>query len=75
MKGPSAVEAPIEDPKIGWLEQREERGIALGQPRGIQVAFGRVIQPDPDSPIRIGVAKAQFGSGRPPGFRRSEASA
>jgi hypothetical protein len=69
LKGPSVVEAPIENPKIGWLEQREERGTALGQPRGIQVEFGRVIQPDPDNPIRIGVAKAQFGSGRPPGFQ------
>jgi hypothetical protein len=62
INGPTSVTAPIDEPKIGWLERREERGKPLPPPRGMQVEFGRVIQPDPDNPIRIGVASAsQFG--------------
>lgn len=71
LKGPTSVTAPIDEPKIGWLERREQRGTPLPQPRGMQVEFGRVIQPDPDNPIRIGVASAsQFGFGGARGSRQ-----
>jgi hypothetical protein len=64
LTGPSAVEAPIAEPRIGWLVRREQRGAPLPQPRWMRVTFGRVIQPDPDNPIRVGVASAsQFGFG------------
>ncbi|HEY3185647.1 MAG TPA: hypothetical protein VGJ77_22575 [Gaiellaceae bacterium] len=66
--GPTRVTAPIAHPRIGWLERREERGAPLPSQRFLTVPFGRVIQPDPDNPIRIGVGTAiRFG---PPGAPR-----
>lgn len=59
LPGPTRVEAPIRDPRVGWLERREPRGTPLTPLRGgVKVEFGRFIQPDPDSPIRIGVLRA-----------------
>jgi hypothetical protein len=66
--GPRRVTSPIAHPRIGWLERREERGAPLPSQRFLTVPFGRVIQPDPDNPVRIGVGiAARFG---PPGVPR-----
>ena len=53
---PVKVTAPIAHPQIGWLERRENVGAPLPGQRFLTFTFGRVIQPDPDDPIRIGVA-------------------
>lgn len=55
--GPSKVEAPIANARIGWLDRREPRGKPLppSASRGRHV-FGRVIQPDPDDPTEVGVS-------------------
>ena len=50
------VTAPIVHPTIGWLDRRERLGDPLPAPRGMTFHFGRVVQPDPDDPIRVGVA-------------------
>lgn len=64
LPGPTRVAAPIRKPRIGWLERREPRGTPLTPVRFMTVEFGRFIQPDPDSPLRIGVARASsFGFG------------
>jgi hypothetical protein len=55
---PTRVEAPIRHPTISWLERREKRGRPLPAQPFVTVRFGRVIQPDPDDPVRIGVAVA-----------------
>jgi hypothetical protein len=56
--GPARVTAPIPHPTIGWLNRREKRGEPLPVQSYLAVHFGRVIQPDPDDPIRVGVAIA-----------------
>ncbi len=53
---PTKVTAPIARPQIDWLEHRENVGAPLPKQRLLDFTFGRVIQPDPDDPIRIGVA-------------------
>jgi hypothetical protein len=53
---PKRVTAPIGDPRIGWLGRREKRGNPLPPQRFVTLTFGRVIQPDPDDPVRFGVA-------------------
>jgi hypothetical protein len=53
---PRTVTAPISHPRIGWLARREQRGQPLPPQRFLTVTFGRVIQPDPDDPVRFGVA-------------------
>ncbi len=59
LPGPTRVEAPIRDPSVGWLDRREPRGTPLTPLRGgVRVEFGRFIQPDPDSPVRVGVLRA-----------------
>ncbi|MDX6450610.1 MAG: hypothetical protein QOH16_659 [Gaiellaceae bacterium] len=56
--GPARVTAPIRHPAIGWLDRREKRGGPLPLQSYVALHFGRVIQPDPDDPIRVGVAIA-----------------
>jgi hypothetical protein len=53
---PKTVTAPISNPRIGWLARREQRGAPLPPQRFVTLTFGRVIQPDPDDPVRVGVA-------------------
>jgi hypothetical protein len=55
---PVKVTAPIPHPAVGWLARREKRGAPLPPQRFVTVHFGRVIQPDPDDPVRLGVATA-----------------
>jgi hypothetical protein len=60
LPGPRRVEAPFTGGTIGWVERREPRGEAWS-PRELSfglgaVLFSRSIQPDPDSPLRIGVS-------------------
>ena len=52
---PTKVTAPIADPHVGWLDAREKRGAPLPK-QPVKLTFGRVIQPDPDDPVRVGVA-------------------
>jgi hypothetical protein len=52
------VTAPIRHPTIGWLNRREKRGGPLPPQSYLALHFGRVIQPDPDDPVRVGVAIA-----------------
>jgi hypothetical protein len=56
--GPVRVTAPIRQPTIGWLNRHEKRGGPLPPQSYLAVHFGRVIQPDPDDPVRVGVAIA-----------------
>jgi hypothetical protein len=56
--GPVRVTAPIRHPTIGWVNRREKRGGPLPPQSYLALHFGRVIQPDPDDPVRVGVAIA-----------------
>jgi hypothetical protein len=56
--GPTRATAPIRHPTIGWLNRHENRGDTLPPQSYLALQFGRVIQPDPDDPIRVGVAIA-----------------
>jgi hypothetical protein len=47
------------------LFRQEKRGTPLPPQRFMHVQFGRVIQPDPDDPIRIGIATGKITA--PPG--------
>ncbi|HZP72958.1 MAG TPA: hypothetical protein VFA97_06220 [Gaiellaceae bacterium] len=65
---PSRVTAPIVHPRIGWLDRREAVGTPLPKQRFVTFSFGRLIQPDPNDPVRVGVA---VGPAR--GFTRGHA--
>jgi hypothetical protein len=53
---PTLITSPIRSPRIAWLARREKVGGPLPPQPYMTVTFGRVIQPDPDDPVRIGVA-------------------
>jgi hypothetical protein len=59
LPGPAEVYAPFSGGTIGWLVGHEPRGIAWQPPHlfvniGTMV-FSRAVQPDPASPVRIGL--------------------
>jgi RNA polymerase sigma-70 factor (ECF subfamily) len=60
--GPTKVAAPILHPTIGWLKRHERRGAPLPHVGFSHPSFGRVIQPDPDNPLRIGIAAGEHGA-------------
>ncbi len=60
--GPAKVTAPIAHPTIAWLKKHEERGKPLPPVRFGNVVFGRVIQPDPDDPVAVGIAIGARGA-------------
>jgi hypothetical protein len=60
--GPSKVTAPITHATIRWLKNHLPRGKPMPPGRFGHVAFGRVIQPDPDEPVRIGIAVGARGA-------------
>ena len=60
--GPTKVTAPIAHPTISWLKKHELRGAPLPHVRFSHPAFGRVIQPDPADPIRIGIVVGDKGA-------------
>jgi hypothetical protein len=57
--GPTKVTAPIEHPTVRWLAQRQKLGSPLPKARKRtlipKLDFGRLIQPDPNDPLRVGV--------------------
>jgi hypothetical protein len=60
--GPARVTAPISHPTIAWLKQHQARGLPMPRVRFAHAAFARVIQPDPDDPLRVGVAVGGRGA-------------
>ena len=60
--GPNKVAAPITHPTIRWLKRHEPRGNPLPHLRFQNPVFGRVVQPDPDDPIRIGIGVGGRGA-------------
>jgi len=56
---PTKVTAPIKHPAVGWILRREKRGSPLPVQHNLnlfpKLDFGRLIQPDPDDPLRIGL--------------------
>jgi hypothetical protein len=60
--GPTHITAPITKPTIRWLLRREPRGNPLTGIRFSNPSFGRVIQPDPYNPVRIGIAVGGRGA-------------
>jgi hypothetical protein len=68
LPGPSMVEAPFTGGTIGWLERREARGEPFAPVRpevgrfGI-ILFARKVQPDPESPVRVGASLVRIASG------------
>jgi hypothetical protein len=60
--GPSRITAPIAKPTIRWLLRREPRGKPLPPVRFSNPSFGRVIQPDPFDPVRIGISVGGRGA-------------
>ncbi len=59
LPGPAKVDRPFTGGTIGWLVRHEQRGIAW-QPEHLFVnigtlVFSRAVQPDPDSPVRVGL--------------------
>jgi hypothetical protein len=78
LPGPTKV-AYTASSSIGWITKREPLGQPLPTNSGTgrfgaivgrfgTIDWGRIIQPDPASPIRVGVAEYTLGSG-PPGLR------
>jgi hypothetical protein len=69
--GPTGVELDVHGGSIGWLERREARGQPLGDLDAVtshgQVEFGRVLQPDPSTPLRIALALVRITTGTPAG--------
>lgn len=76
--GPTEVERTVSGGEIGWLRRREERGEPLGDDVGRRLRplrgerFGRLIAPDPDSPIRVAVTIGEVPA-PPPRFDQSQA--
>ncbi|HET7145834.1 MAG TPA: hypothetical protein VFI10_01450 [Gaiellaceae bacterium] len=64
LHGPTAVERRLDGGTIGWLERREERGRPFPGDRGrgplpgSQLVFGRVVQPNPQVPLGVGLSLA-----------------
>lgn len=61
LPGPKRVQRPFTGGTIGWVDRREPRGEPwspdrLGTGLGGTVLFARAVQPDPESPLRIGVS-------------------
>jgi hypothetical protein len=60
LPGPTRATASLPSRSIGWLERRELRGApytpssVFGSAFG-DIVFSRSIQPDPDSPFRVGI--------------------
>jgi hypothetical protein len=56
---PTTVAASIKHAAVGWIVRGEKRGSPLPVPKNPnffpKLDFGRLIQPDPDDPLRIGV--------------------
>lgn len=68
LPGPSKVEAPFSGGTIGWLERREARGEPFAPYRRAvesigSIVFSRKIQPDPESPVRVGATLARVEAG------------
>jgi hypothetical protein len=67
--GPTEVERRTEGGTVGWLLRREERGQSLEEtssgfrlpPELWEVKFVRVVRPDPDSFMRLGLALVTRG--------------
>ena len=59
--GPDQVERPLTSGSIGWLERGEARGepFTFSDHGPQQVVHSRLLQPDPASSFRIGIAFAQ----------------
>jgi hypothetical protein len=70
LPGPAKVAVPFPGGEIGWLERREPRGEAFAPDRRLvermgAVVFARQIQPDPESPLRVGVWLLRIAAGSP----------
>jgi hypothetical protein len=56
---PRKVTAPIEHPLVGWIARRDKLGAPLPTPRRgtmmPKLDFARLIQPDPNDPLRVGI--------------------
>jgi hypothetical protein len=68
LPGPSKVEAPFTGGTIGWLERREARGEPFAPARPAVGSFGTIvfarrIQPDPESPVRVGATLVRVAPG------------
>ena len=68
LPGPSKVEVPFAGGTIGWLERHEPRGEPFTPDRRAvesigSIVFGRKIQPDPGSPVRVGATLVRVEAG------------
>jgi hypothetical protein len=68
LPGPSKIEAPFSSGTIGWLERREARGEPFAPDRPAvgtfgTIVFARKIQPDPESPVRVGATLVRIAPG------------
>jgi hypothetical protein len=66
LPGPSTVEARFPGGTIGWLERREPRGEPFSPDRRVAdslgtIVYGRAIQPDAESPVRVGATLVRVG--------------
>jgi hypothetical protein len=70
LPGPAAVERAFAGGTIGWLERHERRGLPLrSNPREEArrrrflgpTIFGRVVRPDPASPVRVAISLVRRG--------------
>jgi hypothetical protein len=58
--GPRRVEAPIRNPRVGWYERGEKRGVSsddikLTPEQAVNIANARLVKPDPLSDIVVGI--------------------
>lgn len=68
LPGPSKVDVRFPGGTIGWLERREPRGEPFTPARFAvtsigSVVYSRKVQPDPDSPVRVGATLARVERG------------
>jgi len=68
LPGPSKVDVHFPGGTIGWLERREPRGEPFAPDRRAvesigSIVFSRKIQPDPESPVRVGATLARVDVG------------
>jgi hypothetical protein len=58
--GPRTIEAPITNPRVGWYERGEKRGVSsdhikLTPEQAVRIAGARLVKPDPLSDVVVGI--------------------
>jgi hypothetical protein len=76
LHGPSGVDRRLTGGTIAWLAHHEERGDAFPATktpmlRDSQLVFGRVVHPDPQMPVGVGLSLTTISKPDPNGFLKA----